>query len=368
MTRNRWLAIGLLFLGSGLFFALNLERFLTFESLKADRNGLLELARSNPLEVVAVFFLIYTLMAAFPFVPHIPLSLAAGALFGLGKGTLLASFASTIGATLAFLMARHLFRDPVERRFGNRLASFQEGFRENGAYFLFSLRLIPIVPFFLVNLLMGLTRLPTRTFYLTSQIGMFPATLIIVNAGTQLASITRPSGLLSPGVWISFVVLGTFPWVARGIVRFIRNRGSSQKWQRPSRFDRNMVVIGAGSAGLVTAYIAAAVKAKVTLIESGEMGGDCLNTGCVPSKALIRSAKFVHQFSMADLLGVKRADISLEFANIMARVKRVISRVAPHDSVDRYKELGAGRGPRPRGRQLCHEQRHPGFGERHPPW
>lgn len=340
MTRSRWVTIGFLALGAGLFFALNLERFFTFERLKSDQNVLRELARSNPLEVVVGFFLIYTLMAAFPFVPHIPLSLAAGAIFGLGRGTLLASFASSIGATMAFLLARHLFRDPVERRFGNRLASFQEGFRENGATFLFSLRLIPLVPFFLVNIVMGLTHLPTRTFYLTSQIGMFPATLIIVNAGTRLGSITRPSGFLSPGVLTSFVVLGVFPWIARGIVRFVRIRNTSRKWPRPSRFDRNMVVIGAGSAGLVTAYIAAAVKAKVTLIESGNMGGDCLNTGCVPSKALIRSAKFVAQIRKAASLGVARADISVDFADIMSRVRRVISRVAPHDSVERYKELG----------------------------
>ena len=264
----------------------------------------------------------------------------AGALFGLVIGTLIVSFASTIGATLAFLSARFLLRDWVQQRFGDRLRAINDGIEKDGAFYLFTLRLVPAFPFFVINLLMGLTRLPARTFFGVSQIGMLAGTLVYVNAGTELAKIDSLRGILSPGLLISFTVLGLFPLIARRMLDGIRARKVYARWPKPARFDRNLVVVGAGSAGLVTAYIAAAVKAKVTLIEKHRMGGDCLNTGCVPSKALIRSSKLLSHIRRAQEFGLQDATARFDFADVMARVQRVVRTVEPHDSVERYSALG----------------------------
>lgn len=288
-----------------------------------------------------LYFLVYVAATALSLPVAIWMTLAAGALFGFWLGLLLVSFASALGATLAFLAARHLLRDWVHARLGNRFNAIDAGMERDGAFYLFSLRLIPVVPFFAVNLLMGLTTIRTLTFYLVSQAGMLAATAVYVNAGTQLAQIDSLQGLLSPPLVLSFALLGIFPWVARALVRgFNRNR-VYKGWKRPPRFDVNLIVIGAGAAGLVSAYIATATKAKVALIEAGEMGGDCLNFGCVPSKALIRSAAAAHQMRHADRYGLEATSPTIPFDKVMARVHDVIARIAPHDSVARYEGLGA---------------------------
>ncbi len=340
MNNFRWAGLLALFLALIVFFDMHLGRYLTLASLASTQSHLMATIHTNPLMGATIFFFLYLIVAAFPLVPHIPMSLAAGALFGLWTGTVLASFASTIGATMAFLLTRHFFRERVERHYGERLESFQEGLQKNGVLFLLSLRMIPLVPFFLVNVLMGLTHLPTRSFYLVSQVGMLPATILFVNTGAVFGAMATQKAHLSPGTLVTFTLLGLFPWVARKTVRTLREGKIRKKFGKPRRFDRNIIVIGAGSAGLVAAYIAAAVKAKVTLIEASAMGGDCLNTGCVPSKALIRSAKFVHQVRKAAVLGVARAEISFDFKDILARVRTVIARVEPHDSRERYETMG----------------------------
>jgi pyruvate/2-oxoglutarate dehydrogenase complex dihydrolipoamide dehydrogenase (E3) component/membrane protein DedA with SNARE-associated domain len=255
-------------------------------------------------------------------------------------GVLLISFASTIGALLAFLSSRYLLRDWVRYRFGQKLAGVDAGFERDGSTYLFMLRLVPVFPFFLVNLLMGLTKVRPLTFYWVSQVGMLAGTIVYVNAGTQLAEIDSLSGILSPTLIGSFILLGFFPLLARLALRAFQTRQVYARWTKPENFDRNLVVIGAGAAGLVTAYIAAAAKAKVTLIEGKKMGGDCLNTGCVPSKALIRSAKFLKQASQSQAFGVASAPVVFDFVDVMKRVRRVIETVAPHDSIERYTKLG----------------------------
>jgi pyruvate/2-oxoglutarate dehydrogenase complex dihydrolipoamide dehydrogenase (E3) component/membrane protein DedA with SNARE-associated domain len=261
-------------------------------------------------------------------------------LFGLLWGTVIVSFASSIGATAAFLIARLLLRDTVERRFGKRLKAIDEGIKREGAFYLFTLRLVPIFPFFVINLLMGLTAIRAVTFYGVSQLGMLPGTLVYVNAGTQLGELETLSGILAPDVLLSFALLGLFPLIAKRVIEAVKKRRVYAKWSRPSRFDRNLVVIGAGAAGLVTSYIAATVKARVTLIEGNKMGGDCLNYGCVPSKALIRSAKLAHQMRHADRYGLKSVEPTFSFRAVMARIHEVIRAVEPHDSVERYTGLG----------------------------
>jgi pyruvate/2-oxoglutarate dehydrogenase complex dihydrolipoamide dehydrogenase (E3) component/uncharacterized membrane protein YdjX (TVP38/TMEM64 family) len=322
------------------FFALDLQHVLTLEGLKSSRERFEELRAASPALVTLAFFAFYVLVTALSLPGATVMTLAAGALFGLLWGTAIVSFASSIGATLAFLASRYLFRDGVQRRFGDRLKAINDGIAKEGALYLLTLRLVPLFPFFLVNLLMGLTPIRTRTYYLVSQAGMLAGTLVYVNAGTQLAKINSLSGIVSPGLLLSFALLGVFPWISKRFLELFKRRRVYAKWQRPRQFDRNLVVIGAGAAGLVTAYIGAAVKAKVTLIEAHKMGGDCLNYGCVPSKALIKSATLAHQMRHAEHYGLEAASPRFSFRKVMARVHEVIRTIEPHDSVQRYTALG----------------------------
>ena len=287
-----------------------------------------------------VFFAAYVAVTGLSLPGAAVMTLVAGAIFGLLWGTLLVSFASSIGATLAFLASRFLLRDWVQKRFGQQLAALNAGVEKEGGLYLFTLRLIPAVPFFVINLAMGLTPIRAWAFYWVSQLGMFAGTVVYVNAGTQLAAIDSPAGILSPGLIGAFVLLGFFPLIAKRVVDAVKARRVYARWTRPSKFDRNLIVIGAGSAGLVASLIGAAVKAKVTLVESHQMGGDCLNTGCVPSKALLRSAKFVHQARRAKNLGIKAVTVEFDFADVMERVQRVVKTIAPKDSVERFTGLG----------------------------
>ncbi|MDE3029723.1 MAG: FAD-dependent oxidoreductase, partial [Paracoccaceae bacterium] len=242
--------------------------------------------------------------------------------------------------TAAFLVARYLLRGWVTSRLGDRARTIDTGVAKDGAFYLFTLRLIPAVPFFAVNLVMGLTRIRTATFYLVSQVGMLAGTAVYVNAGTRLGELKNLSGIASPSLLASFALLGIFPWGARAAVAAANHRKAYAKWKKPASFDRNLIVIGAGAAGLVSAYIGAAVRAKVTLIEASKMGGDCLNYGCVPSKALIKSAKLAHHMRHADVWGLSPMTPDFSFRRVMDRVHRVIADVAPHDSAERYEGLG----------------------------
>jgi pyruvate/2-oxoglutarate dehydrogenase complex dihydrolipoamide dehydrogenase (E3) component/uncharacterized membrane protein YdjX (TVP38/TMEM64 family) len=322
------------------FFAFALNQLLTLEGLKAGLARIKTQRTASPLRVALVYFAGYVLVTALSLPGAVVMTLAGGALFGLAGGTLLVSFASSLGATLAFLASRFLLRDLVQARFGNRLKAINDGMAKDGPMYLFTLRLVPLFPFFLVNLLMGLTPIRTLSYYWVSQLGMLAGTLVYVNAGTQLAQITSLSGILSPGLLFSFALLGVFPMLARRLAGWMQHRRVYAKWQRPKRFDRNLVVIGGGAAGLVTSYIAAAVKAKVTLVEAHKMGGDCLNYGCVPSKALIKSARVAHQMRHAENYGLSAVAPTFSFSQVMARVHAVIAAVAPHDSVARYTGLG----------------------------
>jgi pyruvate/2-oxoglutarate dehydrogenase complex dihydrolipoamide dehydrogenase (E3) component/uncharacterized membrane protein YdjX (TVP38/TMEM64 family) len=324
----------------GLFFHFNLHQLLTLEGLKGSMDQFHALREASPLLVIGGFFVLYVLVTALALPGAAILTLAAGALFGLFEGLIIASFASSIGALCSFLVSRYLLRDSLKKRFPERLSSIDAGIQKEGAFYLFTLRLVPIFPFFLINLLMGVTALKSWTFYWVSQIGMLAGTFIFVNAGTQLAKIDSLSGILSFGLITSFVLLGIFPLIAKGIVNMIKKRKVYKNWTKPTKFDRNMVVIGAGAGGLVTSYIAAAVKAKVTLIEAGEMGGDCLNYGCVPSKAIIKSAKIAEQIRHAHHYGLEDTTPQFSFKKVMARVHQVVADVAPHDSVERYTNLG----------------------------
>lgn len=324
----------------GMFFHFNLHQLLTLEGLKGSMEQFNQYKEQSPLLVFGGFFLLYVVVTALSLPGAAILTLAAGALFGLVEGLLVASFASTVGATLAFLVSRYLLRDTIKQRFPERLDAIDAGVEKEGGFYLFTLRLVPVFPFFLINLLMGVTAIKAWTFYWVSQVGMLAGTFVFVNAGTQLAQIESLSGILSLDLILSFALLGVFPFIAKGILNVFKKRRVYKNYTKPKKFDRNMIVIGAGAGGLVTSYIAAAVKAKVTLIEAGEMGGDCLNYGCVPSKAVIKSAKIAEQIRHGEHYGLENMAPQFSFKKVMARVHQVIADVAPHDSVERYTNLG----------------------------
>lgn len=322
------------------FFYFDLNQLLTLDGLKSGLVQFETWRSDSPIFVGGVFLLLYVIVTALSLPGAVIMTLAAGALFGLFWGTLIVSFASSIGATLAFLVSRYLLQDTVQSRFGDRLKAFNEGVARDGAFYLFTVRLVPIFPFFLINLLMGLTTIRAFTFYWVSQVGMFVGTLVYVNAGTQLGQLESLSGILSPSLLLSFVLLGVFPLMAKKVLDVIKARRVYAGFTKPKSFDRNMIVIGAGAGGLVSAYIAATVKAKVTLVEAHKMGGDCLNYGCIPSKALIKSAKVAHQMRHAENYGLNSSEPTFSFKKVMQRVHDVIAKVEPHDSVERYSKMG----------------------------
>ena len=340
MNRTRLLLA--LVMGSliGTFFALDLGRYLTLDALQAQQAAVAQWVDSHFVSASLLFVLIYVLSTALSLPGASLLTLGGSAVFGVAWGLLLVSFASTIGATLAFLSARFLLRDWVEQRFGDKLATFQSGMAKEGAFYLLSLRLIPIFPFFLVNLLMGLTPIRVSTYYWVSQLGMLPGTFVYVLAGSELGQLTSTGNILSPGLMVALTLLGLMPWLVKKLTTYLARRRLLAPYRKPARYDYNLLVIGAGAGGLVTSYIAAAVKAKVALIEKHKMGGDCLNSGCVPSKALIRSARFAAEQRKADELGFSPSHSRADFAAVMERVAEVIKEVEPHDSIERYQGLG----------------------------
>lgn len=340
MNRTRLLLV--LVMGSliGTFFALDLGRYLALDALQAQQAAVAQWVDSHFVSASLLFLLIYVLSTALSLPGASLLTLGGSAVFGVAWGLLLVSFASTIGATLAFLSARFLLRDWVTARFGDKLATFHSGMAKEGAFYLLSLRLIPIFPFFLVNLLMGLTPIRVSTYYWVSQLGMLPGTFVYVLAGSELGQLTSTGNILSPGLMVALTLLGLMPWLVKKLTTYLAQRRLLAPYRKPARYDYNLLVIGAGAGGLVTSYIAAAVKAKVALIEKHKMGGDCLNSGCVPSKALIRSARFAAEQRKADELGFSPSHSRADFAAVMERVAEVIKEVEPHDSIERYQGLG----------------------------
>ena len=342
MSKKKLLFIAILLLLLGAFFVFDLGRFLSLAYLKSQQANFAALYAERPAVVIGAYALVYIVVFALALPVGAVMTLAGGALFGLAVGTVVVSFASSIGALLAFLASRHLLADSVRARFGQRLVEVDKGIGRDGAFYLFTLRLIPAIPPAAINLLFGLTKMRGWTFYWVSQLGMLAGTLVYINAGTQLAQIESASGILKPGLIASFVLLGLFPLVAKKVVDAVKSRQVYARWAsvKPKRFDRNLVVIGAGAAGLVASYIAAAVKAKVTLVEAHKMGGDCLNYGCVPSKALIKTATLARQIRHSKDYGIASATAQIDFGQVMDRIAGIVRTIEPHDSVERYNALG----------------------------
>lgn len=316
------------------------KEYLSLAFLKSKHTDFLSFYNANKLLSVVIYMLIYITTAALSLPGAAVLSLAGAAVFGFWTGLVAVSFASTIGATLAFLVSRFILKDYIQKKYSDKLEKINQGIEKDGAFYLLTLRLIPVFPFFVINLAMGLTPIKTATFYLISQIGMLPGTAVYVNAGTRLGELTSTKGILSPALLLSFALLGIFPWIAKFIINTIKNQKALAGYKKPRSFDYNLIVIGGGAAGLVSSYIAATVNSKVCIIEKEKMGGDCLNTGCVPSKAIIKSAKIVSHHKNPEKYGIDSIKTEYDFKKIMERVHNVIKKIEPHDSVERYTDLG----------------------------
>ncbi len=323
-----------------IYLVFDLGQYLDLEYFRQQQERIMSYRDHFPLRAAAIFFVVYVLVTGLSLPGAAIATLIGGAIFGLLWGTVLVSFASVIGASCAFLVSRHILKDAIQNKYGDRLRTINEGISKDGALYLFTLRMVPLFPFFVINLVMGLTPMRLRTYFIVSQIGMLPGTLVYVNAGTQLAKIDSVASILSPTLIASFVLLGIFPLISKKIIDAVKSRKALAKYPRPKKFEFNTVVIGAGSAGLVAAYIAAAVKAKVALIEKHKMGGDCLNTGCVPSKAIIRTAKFMSHQKRSKEFGVHTAHAEFDFKEVMDRIRSIIGVIEHHDSVERYTGLG----------------------------
>ncbi|SHJ90779.1 FAD-dependent oxidoreductase [Halomonas caseinilytica] len=339
-NKRRLLLLAVIVVAIVAFFVSGADQYLSLDVIKSQQARFHAWFEARPVTAVGAFFALYVVMAALSLPGAALLTLLGGALFGLGWGLVIISFASSLGATLAALIARTLAREPLERRFARQLERINAGIQREGAFYLFTLRLIPLFPFFVINLVMGLTRMRLVTFYWVSQLGMLPGTAVYVNAGRELGELTSLSGILSPTLIGAFVLIGIFPWLARMLVSCVERRRLNRRFARPSAFEQDIVVIGGGSAGLVASYIASAVGARVALVERERMGGDCLHTGCVPSKALIRAARVVAEARDASRYGVRVGEPEVDFAEVMAHVHWAVETVAPHDSRERYEGLG----------------------------
>lgn len=340
MNKARLLIVALLAAAILSYFLFDLGQYLTLQYMQSQIATFQEFRDENFVMAALAYFFVYVLISAASLPGAMIFTLLGGATFGLLWGTLLVSFASSIGATFSFLISRTLLRDYVQSRFGDYLAPINRGIEKDGSFYLFSIRMLPLFPFFMVNLVMGLTPINVVSFYFVSQIGMLLGTAVYVNAGSELAQITSLSGLVSAPVLFSLVLLGIFPLVGKLIVNSIRKNKIMRGYKRPSKFDANVVVIGGGSAGLVSAIIAVGAKAKTILIEKERMGGDCLNTGCVPSKSLLRSGRIMSYIRRAGEYGIEGAAATVNFARVMERVQEIIKTIEPHDSMERFTSLG----------------------------
>ncbi|KAB8030970.1 FAD-dependent oxidoreductase [Fluviispira multicolorata] len=323
-----------------LFKYFDLNIYFNLDYIKENKEYIQKLFLERKIEFISIYFFIYVILTAVSFPGAAVLTLLGGALFGISWGTALISLASTIGATIAFLSSRYILRDALKNKFSSQIEIFQNNFQKNGKSYLFTLRAIPIFPFFMVNFIMGFTTIRVRDYFWVSMLGMLPGTIIYVNAGKQISEINNARDIFSLELLISFALLGFFPYLIKRVISYVTMKYKLSKFKKPKKFDYNIIVIGGGAAGLVTSYISSTVKAKVALIEKNKMGGDCLYTGCVPSKAIIKSSKVISYLKNSHAFGIENCKYDINFQEVMIRVKRVISKIEPHDSPERYSILG----------------------------
>ena len=339
MKLTRWLIVLSFVVAAACFFWFDLEQYLTLEMIQAKSGALRDEVQAHPWWTGSVFFAAYVALTVMSFPGTVVLTLLAGALFGLVGGTLMVSFASNIGALVAMLISRFLLRDWVQRRFNKQIASINRGLERDGAFYLFSLRLIPLVPFVLLNPALGLTRVSMWTFWWTTQAGMLPGHAIYVGAGRQLARIREISDILSPSLIGTLALLAIFPLAATKLLTLYKARKVYSGWQKPKSFEHNLLVVGGGSGGLAAARIAASMKARVALVESERLGGAALHSGSVPARALMRAANMNYALRHGSTLGI-RLRTEVDFAEVMAQVRRTLDEAQEQVTAESCKATG----------------------------
>lgn len=320
------------------FFWFDLGEYLTLENIQSRSGALRDQVQAHPWWAGTIFFTAYVALTVLSFPGTVILTLLAGALFGLMGGTLLVSFASNVGALIAMLISRFLLRDWVQRRFAKQIASINRGLERDGSFYLFSLRLIPLIPFVLLNPALGLTRVSVWTFWWTTQAGMLPGNAIYVNAGRQLAKLQSVSDILSPSMIGTLILLAVFPLAATRLMTHYKARKAFRGWQKPKHFEQNLVVVGAGSGGLAAARIAASMKARVALIEHGRLGGAALHSGSVPARILMKAANTAHSLRQSEALGGDTH--AIDFAQVMKQVRHTLGEAQDRVTADAYRTMG----------------------------
>jgi pyruvate/2-oxoglutarate dehydrogenase complex dihydrolipoamide dehydrogenase (E3) component/uncharacterized membrane protein YdjX (TVP38/TMEM64 family) len=339
MKLTRWLIVLSFVVAAACFLWFDLEQYLTLEMIQAKSGALRDEVQAHPWWTGSVFFAAYVALTVMSFPGTVVLTLLAGALFGLVGGTLMVSFASNIGALVAMLISRFLLRDWIQRRFNKQIASINRGLERDGAFYLFSLRLIPLVPFVLLNPALGLTRVSMWTFWWTTQAGMLPGHAIYVGAGRQLARIREISDILSPSLIGTLALLAIFPLAATKLLTLYKARKVYKGWQKPKSFEHNLLVVGGGSGGLAAARIAASMKARVALVECERLGGAALHSGSVPARALMRAANMNYALRHGSTLGI-RLRTEVDFAEVMAQVRRTLDEAQEHVTAESCKSTG----------------------------
>lgn len=341
--KRSWSKIFLLVLFVGVLYALisyDVKTYLSFDYLSSHLDELQIKVAAAPVLSAVIYFFVYVLLIAVSFPGATIITLAGGALFGFTKGMALVSVASTLGATVAFWGTRFLFQEFVRSKWHKNYEQIQKKIDQEGAFYLFALRLNPIFPFFIINLVMGLTPMRTWTYFWVSFIGMLPGAAVYVNAGIEIGKLQSAKDIMTWSFLLSMALLGLAPFFLRRLLQALDRRRKLKSYKRPKKYDYNVIVIGGGAAGLVSAELASSFQGKVALIEKNHMGGDCLNTGCVPSKALIRSAKLMHEMKNSQKWGIFSSSARVDFLQVMERVKKIIQQIEPQDSVERFTQLG----------------------------
>lgn len=340
-SHQKYLILFLLILILILYYLFFPKEYLSLAFVKENINSIKNYVNYNYTTSALSYLIIYSLSSALAIPSALILTLSSGILFGLVPGILLTSLGSTLGAVLAFLISRYLFLDLFKSKFRNQYEQMDKEIKKNGNLHLLTLRLVPIFPFWLVNLLMGLSEISLWRYLFISFAGMIPATIVYVYAGLSLSSISELRDVISPSIFFSLLLLSILPYVLRAVVNYYLKKKLYRHYKKPRAFDYNLIIIGGGSAGLVTTFIARILKAKVAIIEKEKMGGDCLNTGCVPSKSLIKIAKIISYGKTPSSWGLKNINIDFSFEDIMNKIHSIIKEIEPHDSIVRYTQLGA---------------------------
>jgi pyruvate/2-oxoglutarate dehydrogenase complex dihydrolipoamide dehydrogenase (E3) component/uncharacterized membrane protein YdjX (TVP38/TMEM64 family) len=320
------------------------KSILSLQGLQAALESFRAYYVANPAFTLILFIGVYIISAALSLPFASLLTVLSGALFPLPVAILATLTGATIGALLAMLAARTLLKDFVNNRFKDRMAQMEKGFAQEGLFYLFALRLVPAFPFFMVNLVMGITPIKAVSFVWVSFVGMLPGTSAYVLAGQQFSQITSLQGIISPQMLGVFALLGLLPIALKKVLQILRSQKVYKKYTKPQSYDYNVITIGAGAGGLVSSYIGAAMGAKVALIEKNKMGGDCLNTGCVPSKALLHAAEQLYKANatLQKYGDNHRLDVRADNVQqkVLQHVRDSIKKISPHDSVQRYTSLG----------------------------